>query len=531
MAEQPHTDKPIVASGTKLLLRSTAAFGSMTILSRITGLIRDIIFAQLMGSTLVADAFFVAFRIPNFFRRIFGEGAFSAAFVPVYTQHRRSSDPQEVRGFVDIVAGRLTLALVSLTVIGVVLSPILVTVLAPGFRADADKFQLTVDCLRITFPYVLFVCLVALSAAILNTHGKFAAPAATPILLNLSLIAAALWLTGVTGNVATAISFGVLIAGVVQLLFQIPFLKKENAVPRPKLRRSQEGEAEKGAKEVYRLMLPSIFGASVAQLNLIINTFIASFLVTGSVSWLYYSDRLMEFPLGVFGVALGSVLLPRLSKEYVETKREEFSRLLDWGLRWCILISLPATTGLIVLSDTMVATLFYHGAFTENDVLMSARALVAFSIGLTALVAVRTLSPGFFARNDTKTPVRAGVYAMVANAIIAIVLVFPLQHVGLAAATSIAAFVNAGLLLYWLLRDQVFTFQSNWLPFLARVVVASLIMGYVLIEHLVPPLDIWMQYSISMRILLLLGYIVIGAGIYTVCLLASGVRPRQLMTR
>lgn len=531
MSEQPRTDEPIAASGTKVLLQSTAAFGSMTIFSRITGLVRDIIFAQMMGSTLVADAFFVAFRIPNFFRRIFGEGAFSAAFVPVYTQHRQTSDPDEVRGFVDIVTGRLTLALVSLTVIGVVLSPVLVTVLAPGFRADIDKFQLTVDCLRITFPYVLFVCLVALSAAILNTHGKFAAPAATPILLNIALIAAALWLTGVTGNVAIAVSFGVLIAGVVQLLFQIPFLRQEKAVPRPRIKRKQKGEAEKGAKEVYRLMLPAVFGASVAQLNLIINTFIASFLVTGSVSWLYYSDRLMEFPLGVFGVALGSVLLPRLSKEHVDAKKEEFSRLLDWGLRWCILISIPATTGLIVLSDTMVATLFYHGAFTENDVYMSARALVAFSIGLTALVAVRTLAPGFFARNDTKTPVRAGVYAMIVNAIAAIALVFPLQHIGLAAATSIAAFVNAGLLLYWLIKEQVFVFHSNWLPFLIRVVAASLIMGYALIEHLVLPLDEWMQHSILMRILLLIGYIVIGAGIYAVCLLASGVRPRQLMTR
>lgn len=531
MAEQPRTDKAVAASGTGVLLRSTAAFGSMTVVSRITGLIRDIIFAQLMGSTLVADAFFVAFRIPNFFRRIFGEGAFSAAFVPVYTRQRQSSEAQEVRSFVSIVTGRLSLALILLTVFGVVLSPVLVTVLAPGFRADADKFQLTVDCLRITFPYVLFVCLVALSAAILNTHGKFAAAAATPILLNLSLIAAALWLTGVTGNIAIAVSFGVLIAGAVQLLFQIPFLKKERAMPLPRIRRSPKAEAEKGAKEVYRLMLPSVFGASVAQLNLIINTFIASFLVTGSVSWLYYSDRLMEFPLGVFGVALGSVLLPRLSKENVDANREEFSRLLDWGLRWCILISVPATTGLIVLSDTMVATLFYHGEFTETDVLMSARALVAFSIGLTALVGVRVLSPGFFARNDTKTPVRAGVYAMVANAIAAIALVFPLQHVGLAAATSLAAFVNAGLLLYWLLRDQVFTFQPKWLLFLARVAAASLIMGYVLSEHLVTPLDSWMEHSILMRILLLLGYIAIGAGIYTICLLVSGIRPHQLMAR
>lgn len=531
MPEQPDTDPPIIARGTRGLLQSTAAFGSMTVLSRITGLIRDILFAQFMGSTLVADAFFVAFRIPNFFRRIFGEGAFSAAFVPVYTQQRLSSEPDEVLSFVNIVTGRLMLALVSLTVIGIVLAPIFITVLAPGFRADADKFQLTVDCLRITFPYVLFVCLVALSAAILNTHGRFAAPAATPILLNVALIAAALWITRITDNVAIAVSIGVFIAGIIQLAFQLPFLSKAGVLPRPKLKQKQSREAEKGAKEVYRLMLPAVFGASVAQLNLVVNTFIASFLVTGSVSWLYYSDRLMEFPLGVFGVALGSVLLPRLSKEHAERSREEFSRLLDWGLRWCLLIALPATVGLITLAECMVAALFYHGEFTKTDVIMSARALVAFSIGLTALVAVRTLSPGFFARNDTKTPVRAGVYAMIINAIAAVALVFPLEHVGLAAATSIAAFVNAGLLLWWLIRDKVFVLRFDWLLFSLRVSAATFIMWFVLTEYLVPPLDVWLENSVLVQVLLLLGFIMAGAIIYGLCLLASGIRPAQLVTR
>ena len=531
MTDQPDPKQPLTARGTKVLLRSTATFGSMTVLSRITGLVRDILFAQLMGSTLVADAFFVAFRIPNFFRRIFGEGALSAAFVPVYTQQRVSSSAQEVRGFVDIVSGRLTLALVILTIAGIILSPVIVTALAPGFRADADKFQLTVECLRITFPYALFVCLVALSAAILNTHGRFALPAATPILLNICLIAAALWITDLTGNVAIAVSIGVFIAGIVQLAFQLPSLKKVEALPRPKLKRKQKGEAEEAANKVYRLMLPAVFGASIAQINLMINTLIASFLVTGSVSWLYYSDRLMEFPLGVFGVALGSVLLPRLSKEHALESLDEFSRLLDWGMRWCLLISLPATAGLIVLSETLVATLFYHGAFTLTDVTMSARALVAFSIGLTALVSVRVLSPGFFSRDDTKRPVKAGAIAMVVNAIAAIVLVFPFQHVGLAAATSLAAFVNAGLLLFWLIKDRVFIFRPGWLPFLIRVVAATLIMWYVLAEFLVSPLEMWIENSILVRIFLLLSYILAGAVIYSACLLVSGIRPRQLISR
>ena len=516
--------------GTVKLLKSTAAFGSMTVLSRFTGLIRDIVFAQLVGSTFVADAFFVAFRIPNFFRRIFGEGAFSAAFVPVYTQQRAGSQPSEVQGFLDLVTGRLTLALVILSAVGVIFAPLVISVLAPGFRAEADKFQLTVDCLRITFPYVLFVCLVALSAGILNTHGRFAAPAATPILLNISLIASALWLTGVTGNAAIALSIGVLGAGVVQLLFQLPFLVRNRTVPRPRLTRKDQGEAEKGAKEVYRLMLPAIFGASVAQVNLIVNTFIASFLVTGSVSWLYYSDRLMEFPLGVFGVALGSVILPRLSEEHVQTAQGEFSRLLDWGMRWCLLIAIPSTVGLSVLSDEIVGALFYHGAFTEHDVVMSARALVAFSIGLAALIAVRVLSPGFFARNDTKTPVRAGAIAMVVNGILAVVFALNWQHVGLAAAISVAAYVNAGLLFYWLVRDRVYAPGKGWLWFICQVSTASLIMGLAL-WWLTPGLDIWLEYSVAERVFRLLGIVVAGAIVYVASGMAVGLRIHQLMKR
>ncbi len=518
------------AKGTGKLLKSTAAFGSMTVVSRVTGVIRDIIFAQVMGSTYVADAFFVAFRIPNFFRRIFGEGAFSAAFVPVYTQQRISSPPDEVRKFVDIVSSRLTIVLVVLALVGVVFAPLVISALAPGFHADAQKYQLTVDSLRITFPYVVFVCLVALSGAILNTHGQFAAPAATPILLNIALIASALWLIGVTQNAAIALSIGVFVAGAVQLAFQIPFLARAKVIPRPRLYRGQSTDAHAGAKEVYRLMLPSIFGASVAQVNLIINTFIASFLVTGSVSWLYYSDRLMEFPLGVFGVALGSVLLPRLSKEHAKKNPLEFSRLLDWALRWTLLISLPATVGLIVLSDYILGALFYHGAFTLRDVQMSSNALGAFSIGLIALIAVRVLSPGFFARNDTKTPVRAGVIAMVINAVLAVALVFPFQHVGLALAISIAAFANAGLLLLWLLRADVYCPQPGWAWFAARVVLAVSIMGSVLIWQL-PDLSQWLEQQVYWRILKLIVYVLLSAVLYCAVVLGLGIKPKHLMNR
>ena len=518
------------AGGTKALLKSTAAAGSMTTLSRITGLVRDIMLAQLVGSTLVADAFFVAFRIPNFFRRIFGEGAFSAAFVPVYTDQRINASAKETQRFVDLVTGRLGLILLLITFVGVLASPILVTILAPGFKVDPEKYQITVDSLRITFPYLLFICLVALSAAILNTCGQFAAPAATPILLNLSLIASALWITGMVDNAAIALSIGVFIAGVLQLLFQIPFLAREKALPRPKIGFKEKSGPANQAGEVYRLMIPAIFGSSVAQVNLIINTFIASFLVTGSVSWLYYSDRLMEFPLGVFGVALGTVILPRLSKEHTNVQSQEFSRLLDWGLRWCCLVSLPATVGLIVLAEPILTTLFFHGAFTAHDVSMSAAALIAFATGLIALVAVKVLSPGFFARKDTRTPVRVGVISLVVNAVLCIALVFPLKHVGLALATSVAAFVNAGLLLYLLLKDGTYRPLDGWILFLLRVVGASAIMGGVL-RWWAADNSLWLAYSLMERVSQLALLIVAGIVIFCLCILLFGLNLRQLMKR
>lgn len=528
--ELPVKNQSQNAKGTAGLLKSTVAFGSMTTISRLTGLIRDIIFAQLIGSSYIADAFFVAFRIPNFFRRIFGEGAFSAAFIPVYTQYRVSAPKEQTREFVNIVTGRLTLVLLVLTALGVIFAPLIVSVLAPGFRTEPEKYQVTVDSLRLTFPYVLFICLVAASAAILNTHKRFAAPAATPILLNFSLIGAALWITGLVENAAIALSIGVFIAGVIQLLFQLPFLYKINAIPTPSLKFGEKNKAKKGVREVYRLMIPSIFGSSVAQINLLVNTFIASFLITGSVSWLYYSDRLLEFPLGVFGVALGSVILPKLSEVHANKHRVEFSKLLDWGLRWSVLISVPATVGLIVLSHYALAALFFHGAFTETDVIMSARALIAYSIGLIALVTVRVLSPGFFARNDTKTPVRAGVIAMILNMFFAVALVFPLQHVGLALATSLAAFINAGLLFYWLVRDKTLHLQSGWILFLIRVVIASTIMGFLLL-WIAPPLTNWLDYSVIERVVRLIIYTVVGGGVYAMSILLFGIRFNQLIQR
>ena len=309
------------------LIKATAVTGSMTLLSRISGLVRDIAFASIMGSGLVADAFFVAFRVPNFFRRIFGEGALSQAFVPVFSEYKEAAAPEQTQAFLDHVAGKLAVILALITAAGILIAPGFVTVIAPGFLGDNQKFQLTVDALRICFPYLIFISFVAVSAGILNTCGRFAVPAATPVLLNLCLIGAAFWLVPILGNAAIALSVGVVIAGLAQLMLQIPFLRREGHLPKPKIARSDDG-----VRKVFQLMLPAIFGVSVAQINVLVNTLLASFLVTGSVSWLYYADRLMEFPAGMLGAALGTILLPSLARVHAKADADEYARLLDWVL-------------------------------------------------------------------------------------------------------------------------------------------------------------------------------------------------------
>lgn len=507
----------------KKLIKSTVVTGSMTMLSRVSGLIRDIAFANIMGSGLVADAFFVAFRIPNFFRRIFGEGALSQAFVPVFSEYREIAEPHEVSAFLDHIVGKLSLILLLVTAVGILVAPGLVTAIAPGFVQDNDKFQLTVDALRICFPYLVFISLVAVSAGILNACGRFAVPAATPILLNISLIAAAFWLVPIVDNAAIALSIGVFIAGVAQLLFQLPFLKREGFLPKPKFRRSDDG-----VKKVFKLMIPAIFGVSVAQINVLINTLLASFLATGSVSWLYYSDRVMEFPLGVFGIALATVILPNLSKLYAREDHDSFSELLDWALRWVFLIVLPATIGLIVLASPLITTLFQYGATTPNDVIMMKNSLIGFSFGLIGLVLVKVLAPGFFARQNTKTPVRVGIIAMMVNIIVAIILVGPLKHVGLAAATSVAAWINAVLLYKLLRQESIYQPKPGWILFMAKVVTAALLMAGA-IYWTAGSVDQWLGASMWERVFRLGLCVTIGASIYFFALLALGLRPRHLI--
>jgi putative peptidoglycan lipid II flippase len=509
------------------LLQSTVVTGGMTFVSRVTGLLRDMVFANLIGAGtgVAADSFYVAFRIPNFFRRIFGEGAFSQAFVPVLSEYKARSSKRDIRDFVDQVFGVLGMGLFVITLVGVIAAPVLVLALAPGFLAEPSKYDLTVQMVRITFPYLLFISLVAMAAGILNTHGRFAAAAFTPVLLNLSLIVAALWIAPQLEKPVLALAWGVFIAGVTQLLFQVPFLLRIRMLPRPRLRWRPR---HAGVSRVLRLMLPAIFGVSVAQINVLINTVLASFLVTGSVSWLYYSDRLMEFPLGVFGIALATVILPSLSRKHAQASTEEFSHLLDWALRWVFVVGVPASIALVILAQPILTTLFYHGAFEERDVVMSGRALTAFSLGLTGFMLIKVLAPGFYARQDTKTPMRIGVVAMGANIVLSLALIYPLAHVGLALAISLAAFVNAGLLFHLLRRQNVYRPRPGWAPFLLRVGLASMLMAVVLFWGASEPQD-WLRAPIMERVLRLAFWVGVGFGVYVVGLWLLGLRFRQLL--
>jgi putative peptidoglycan lipid II flippase len=512
------------------LLKSTAVTGGMTLISRITGLVRDTVFASLIGAGagVAADAFYVAFRIPNFLRRIFGEGAFSQAFVPVFSEYRTRGDGPKTRLFLDHMTGALGLLLLVITVVGVLAAPLLVAVLAPGFLDEPGKYELTVDMLRIVFPYLLFISLVAMSAGVLNTYNRFGAAAFTPVLLNLSLIGAALLLAPALDPPVKALAWGVFIAGVFQFAFQIPFLRRLDLLPRPRLAwRDQRNE---GVIRVFRLMLPAIFGVSIAQVNLLVNTLLASFLITGSVSWLYYSDRLMEFPLGIFGIALATVILPALSRHHARASHEDFSHLLDWGLRWVFLIGVPSTAGLVILSGPMIATLFHYGAFTDQDVRMSAAALTAFSAGLLGFILIKVLAPGFYARQDTRTPMRIGVIAMVVNIVASLLLVYPFAHVGLATAISLSAFVNAGLLYRRLRHDNVYRPLPGWILLLARTFAATAVMGLV-IAYGAGDIEGWLTASAADRIARLTLWVVAGVLTYLATIILLGIRPAQFLLR
>lgn len=511
----------------KGLLRSIFTFGSLTLLSRVLGLVRDIIVGAVFGPGAATDAFLVAFKIPNFMRRLFAEGAFSQAFVPVLAEYKETQSPEQTRRLISDTAGTLGSVLLLLTALGIVFAPWVVRVFAPGFVDDPAKFGLSVEMLRWTFAYILFISLAACAGGVLNAYGRFGAPAFAPVLLNLVLIGGALWGTRYFEQPIMVLAVGVFIAGILQLALQLPYLARIRMLAWPRW-----GWGDPGVRRILRLMGPAVFGSSVAQINLLVDTILASFLVTGSVSWLYFSDRLVEFPLGIFGVALGTVILPRLSSEHATASPERFSLTLDWALRWVLLISAPATVALLMLAVPMLATLFEHGAFTEFDVLAASWSLTTYGLGLTGFILVKVAAPGYFARQDTKTPVRFAVIAMVLNMVLSTSAVLLLRdtgfgHAGVAGATALASTVNGGLLLVGLMRLGVYRPRGGWRPLARQVALATLAMALVLAWPAAQQ-DWWLQAPSLYRVAALACLVVVGAAAYFGILQLLGLSWRTL---
>ena len=510
------------------LLRSSALVGSMTMISRILGLVRDVVIAAFIGASANADAFFVAFKIPNFLRRLFAEGAFSQAFVPVLADYKEQGAQDAVKALVDRVAGVLGGSLLILTLITVAASPLVAAIFAPGFISQPEKFQLTADMIRITFPYLLLISMTGFCGAILNSYGRFAVPAFTPVLLNLSMIFAATVASPWFEEPVFALAWGVFFAGVIQLLFQLPFLYRLDLVPRPVVDIKDEG-----VRRILKLMIPALFGVSVSQINLLLDTVLASFLPTGSVSWLYYSDRLAELPLGVFGIAIATVILPNLSAHRSASRENQFASTLDWAMRSVLLIGVPAALALILLAEPILITLFQYGALTPSDVDMAALSLRAYSLGLIAFMLIKVLAPGYYARQDTATPVKIGIIAMAANMVMNLAFVLPLLwyfnvgHLGLALATSASAWLNAGLLLRGLLKQGVFAWQPGWGLYVFRLIAATGSMS-VVVFFMDQGVDAWLDWDWQRRALEISLVCAAGITAYIVTHLISGTRMRHL---
>ncbi len=507
------------------LLQTLATVSGMTLISRILGLVRDLVIARAFGAGLATDAFFVAFKIPNLLRRLFAEGAFSQAFVPILSEYKNRRGEQETRQLVDHVAALLALALFAVTLIGIVVAPLIIYIMAPGFAATAGKFELTVGLLRITFPYIFFISLTALAGGILNTYSRFSVPAITPALLNLSFIAFALWGAPHFDPPVMALAWAVFVGGVLQLLLQVPFLLRIGMLPRFRLELGDEG-----VWRVLRQMGPAVFGVSIGQVSLVINVIFASFLVTGSVSWLYYADRLMEFPAGLLGAALGTILLPSLSRHHAANSAQQYSELLDWGLRLTLLLAAPAAAALALLAVPLVTTLFHYGEFGAADVLATRKAVIAYSVGLIGLIMVKVLAPGFYARQDIRTPVRIALVTLAVTQVLNFILVWPLQHAGLALAIGLGACLNAALLLRGLRRRNIYTPQPGWPGFLLKLAIAVYAMAVVL-WLASGSADEWLTASAGSRIARLAWVVLAGAATYFAALWLLGFRVRDFARR
>jgi len=550
------------------LLRSTALVSAMTFISRVSGFVRDQVYAITFGASPAMDAFFVAFRIPNFLRRLSAEGSFSLAFVPVLSEYKETRSQAEVKELVDRVTGTLMAALLVLTGIAVLCSPWVIGIFAPGYDCNPAQHRLASDLLRITFPYLFFISLASLAGGILNSYHRFAVPAVSPVLMNVAMIAAALGIAPLFAQPVEGLAWGVLLAGVLQLAVQLPALKRLGLLPRP---RRPAGHS--GVRKIFKLMVPTLFGSSVAQVNLLFDTIVATFLLSGSVTWLYFTDRLLEFPLGMFGVAIGTVILPHLSARHASTDPEGFSKGMDWGLRLSLLIGVPACIGLVMTGVPLFSTMFQHGQFTAHDAEMSALSLRALALGLPAFLLVKVLAPGFYARQDTRTPVKAAVVSLLANVLFTILLLggllyltplgdaaraaantalvataeachkgvssllpasligplsrIPGAHACLALASALAGWLNAGQLWWYLRRDRVFHAQPGWGRFALQLLVASVAMVIVL-SLLLSQWQDWSTWPTVERLWKLTALIAAAGAAYAAALLATGFRPRDL---
>ena len=516
-----------VTAKPRSLLRSSLLTGSMTMVSRVLGLVRDIVLANVLGAGGAMDAFAIAQKIPNFFRRLFAEGAFSQAFIPVLSEYREKGSHAAVKELVDKVAGCLGSMLLLFTLLGLVGAVGFAYVFGYGYADEPEKFSLLVELVRITFPYLMLISLTGFAGAILNSYDRFAIPAVTPVFLNIFMIAAALLVADFFSSPAYALAWSIVVAGVFSLLFQLPFLKQIHLLPSPKLDWSHPG-----VKRILVLMAPALFGVSVSQLNLLLDSVIATMLGDGAVSWLFYSDRLVELPLGVFGVAIATVIMPGLSRLSAAQSGEKFSQMLDWAIRFVVLIALPATLALIILAEPILYTLFYHGEMKLDDILMSSYSLKAYALGLFAFMLIKVLVPGYFARQDMKTPVRTGIIAIFANIVMKPIVVVPLVmlwglgHVGLAFTTAMAAYVNAYLLYRGLRKGGVYHPAASWPRLWLRYGAANLAMVGVLLGFLWV-WNLWAEWGAMERILRLALVCMAGLAVYLAALFAVGVRLRD----
>ncbi len=513
----------------KRLLKSGMIVSAMTLISRVLGLVRDVVVANLMGAGASADVFFFANKIPNFLRRLFAEGAFSQAFVPVLTENHAQGDMDKTRELIARVAGTLGVIVSIVTVLGVLGSGVVTALFGFGWFLDwmhggpaAEKFELASLMLKITFPYLWFITFVALSGAILNTLGKFAVSSFTPVFLNVMIILAAWFISPQMSQPEIGLAIGVFLGGLVQFLFQIPFLIKAGVMVKPKW-----GWRDPGVVKIRTLMIPALFGVSVSQINLLFDTFIASFLQTGSISWLYYSDRLLEFPLGLFGIAIATVILPALSRKHVDSQSEGFAHTMDWGVRMVTLLGIPAMLGLMALAKPMLMVLFMRGEFSPQDVHQASLSLLAYASGLLNFMLIKVLAPGYYSRQDTKTPVKYGIIAMVTNMVFNAIFAYFYGYVGLAIATALSAFVNMALLYRGLHIAGVYQITKRTVFFIIRLVIAGAAMVAAILWQL-EDMSVWLEWSFAHRSGMLGMLIGLGAAVYLAVLFLTGVRLKDL---